>query len=459
MPSLRTLLLCTLCALPLAWGHTSPLLLDEKALLSDPTLFAPLINQAINQQNWPLLQALLKAYAKVDAPDPYWYRRAWASLAQAQGQYQAAITQHEWLHQHFPEDTRVALDLGRLYLQNRQYGQARHTFTQAQRTPHLPIPVLQNIQLALQHIQKQTQWQWSGGLSPVYQRNINQVAPQYCQESPFGRLCSQAPMAGWGLQGHLGVEKYWFGQGQQRWGLSGQAQGKRYFMAKHRPYEQWQTHWQAHWIWETPQRQWKIAPLLALQWRGNAFFEDKRSAPSLRLYQRRLGGQLSYRHLLKQGSQLHIANTIWRQYHQSPDVALSQNGLWWQSAFTLQPKSWPIWLRYSLSALHPDHPQVNGAPNTQGYWQQQWTLGTHTQWRGWQAQGQFSMAWRRYAHNTQQQRREDYDLQVELGLSHNRIQWRGWQPMLWLEGQRLWSNRRHAERRDWGVRLEVQRRY
>ena len=104
-------------------------------------------------------------------------------------------------------DDRILLDLAAAEFQDYRLGEAAAHFRHAAQRD-IPAPVLENVKRFQEAVKRQTEWKWSGGISPVHSDNANNAAPRYCIETRGQTACSVTlPVSANGLNYELNTEK------------------------------------------------------------------------------------------------------------------------------------------------------------------------------------------------------------------------------------------------------------
>ena len=133
--------------------------------------------------------------------------RADALLAKLKGRTSEVVERYRTLYESDVSDDRILLDLAAAEFQDYRLGEAAAHFRHAAQRD-IPAPVLENVKRFQEAVKRQTEWKWSGGISPVHSDNANNAAPRYCIETRGQTACSVTlPVSANGLNYELNIEK------------------------------------------------------------------------------------------------------------------------------------------------------------------------------------------------------------------------------------------------------------
>ncbi|KOC89386.1 porin family protein [Winslowiella iniecta] len=147
----------------------------NQTLQNQPAMAGALLNQAVEQQQWPVVKGILPVYQSSPQADPLLVMYAQAGLARNEGKLtEAAVLYREMLSQH-PDLVPVRLDLARTLFEDRQYEAAAWNFQQA-RAGNPPPAVQENINHYLSYIQNHRGWVGNLSLSYLNDSNVNNAS-------------------------------------------------------------------------------------------------------------------------------------------------------------------------------------------------------------------------------------------------------------------------------------------
>lgn len=157
-----------------AAGSQGPVV-DNAILKKNPQLAAELLNQAVEESQWPVVSAILPVYEQSPQADRSLVLYARAGLAHSRGEYPQAIAAYRTLLAEHPEYVRVRLDLAKALFEDRQYPAARWNFEQA-RSQNPPPEVLDKIDSYLEFMEKRAGWSGNFSLSYLNDSNVNNAS-------------------------------------------------------------------------------------------------------------------------------------------------------------------------------------------------------------------------------------------------------------------------------------------
>ncbi|NEN74715.1 DUF560 domain-containing protein [Pelistega sp. NLN82] len=133
------------------------------------------IYYAINQQQWDKLAEFVAAYRQLPDYQVSLALMAEGLIARQQGHTTSAVSLLEEAKKHNPYDSRLLLELGRVYAEDYQTNAARASFTQVLQTPAIPDATKQRIGSFIQYLDDRQKWKGVVSLGYGYQNNINQA--------------------------------------------------------------------------------------------------------------------------------------------------------------------------------------------------------------------------------------------------------------------------------------------
>ena len=165
-----------------------PTLINDDFLASNPHILEDALVQALNGNRADLVSSLVALYRKQPNHNPKLIARADALLAKLKGRNSEAVERYRTLYESDVSDDRILLDLAAAEFQDHRLGEATMHFRHAAQRD-IPAPVLENVKHFQEAIKRQTEWKWSGGISPVHNDNANNAAPRYCIETRGQTAC------------------------------------------------------------------------------------------------------------------------------------------------------------------------------------------------------------------------------------------------------------------------------
>ncbi|WP_318377211.1 porin family protein [Enterobacter sp.] len=101
---------------------------NNAQLAEQPELATALLDQAVREGKWPMVEAILPVYEASASADPTLIRFAKAGLARSKGDYDQAIAHYRAILSEHPELDAVRLDMARAMFENHQYDTAEYQF-------------------------------------------------------------------------------------------------------------------------------------------------------------------------------------------------------------------------------------------------------------------------------------------------------------------------------------------
>lgn len=125
-------------------GNNEPSLHVTNAQLArEPALAMALLDQAVSEGKWPMVEAILPVYAASPNPDATLIEFARAGLARSKGDYGQAIAHYRTILSQHPDFASVRLDMARAMFENRQFDAAEYQFRRVLQSD--PPQQIQNI--------------------------------------------------------------------------------------------------------------------------------------------------------------------------------------------------------------------------------------------------------------------------------------------------------------------------
>ena len=149
--------------------------IDNTMLQKNPQLAGAMLNQAVEEEQWPMVGAILPVYAASPQADVSLVLYARAGLAYSRGDYRQAISTYRTLLAEHPDYVRVRLDLAKALFEDRQYQAAVWNFEQARRQDP-PPEVIGKIDSYLAYMDKHAGWTGNFSLSYLNDSNVNNAS-------------------------------------------------------------------------------------------------------------------------------------------------------------------------------------------------------------------------------------------------------------------------------------------
>ncbi|WP_230478017.1 surface lipoprotein assembly modifier [Kingella kingae] len=441
-------------------ANTSPNHVTDADLIKQPALLAQLLQQALNTPETELIQSLANAYRQTENPDALLLARADGTVLRGQNRLSDAIAAYERIVQTH-NDTRTRLDLAAMQFENKQWRDADQQFESAKQNEALPDAVLHNVARYQNAIAQQQAWQFEAGISPIRNQNVNDAPEKpYCL---YGIYCSTTrPIKATGIGYSFDFAKQYSLRGNHSLVLRGQASGTHYI--NHAQYNDAFLRVLAGWQWQDKTRTIGVLPFYQAQFSGSDNFDSKPTQS---------GRVLPYMLAHGNGLQLNYAQqygTRWQSYHSLEGYrtfyretarAQKQDG-WTYSTYhslAFRATSNMTWFTgYQYSRFAPKNRDLAGSRNNAAFQRHAISLGWLQRWQtlgGLNSRVVYSYAKRRYSGiaTLSNEAQRNHETSLQLALSHDKLQYRGLQPSLNVQFNRIRSNRPWAQRKSHTVYL------
>ncbi len=439
-----------------------PTVVGDDFLAANPRILEDALIQALNGNNADLVSSLAALYRKQPNHNPKLIARADALLAKLKGRTSEAVERYRTLYESDVSDDQVGGQavLGRQRRSATPWLTERHGYDPT-------FPVLENVKRFQEAVRRQTEWKWSGGISPVHSDNANNAAPRYCIETRGQTACSVTlPVSANGLNYELNTEKLTPLYGHHAVKFRANLSGTSYFFDHQSAYDD--TFGRAYLGWQRKDGKQTVSvlPFYQAQLAGSSEFDSKkennrRAAPYMLAHG--VGVQLSHMVNLGNATQLYYSLERYRQNYRETDRALRNDG-WHDSTYLSLARRFgrtTLFGGWQYNRFVPENKNIRNAVNNAAYRRNGFNIGWIQQWPFWgglNSRLTASFANRRYkgimAFGTEPQRNRERSLSVSL--SHDKLSYKGITPTLNYGYSRIRSNAPYARRssRQWSLGAE-----
>lgn len=443
-------------------------------LRGQPDVLADMLVQVLNARQPELLDELIKLYAAEPSADPILLGRAQGMSAKYRGDYNEAIRIYRHLSAAAPDDVRIRLDLAAMLAEDRQWRESEAVFTQIRNQEDIPSEVDDNIQGYLNAMRQQQAWQWSGGLSPAYDDNINNAAAPHCSVLGCSR---ESPQSAFGLAYGVQVEKQHALAGHHSLQFQAHLGGTNYYLSRHSAQDSAYGRIGAGWLWQNAAQRFTLLPFYQFQLSGTDNFGAHKVQNNhtlrLHMWSHAYGLRAEYHRMLSPRWQLNLAAEGYRQHYRLPDQAQRHDGWYTAQNASLAWRAASRDTVYAGLALHqafPENKQLHGETNNAAYRRYGLQAGWIHDWAwlgGLSTRVSASAAERRFkgqslnvtAQGFPLQQRRDREYQYGLAVWHRDWTIWGMTPKLNLLRQEIRSSHTWAQRKNSQVFIELERRF
>ncbi|UJF24680.1 surface lipoprotein assembly modifier [Suttonella sp. R2A3] len=180
--------------------------INEQDIRNNLPLAEELINQALRQQQWPLLTALLAIYPQIQGYDPVLLDYAQGALHRQEGRQKSAITAYRRIIAKAPELSNVRLDLAIMLYEDKQFAAAKDQF-QRLRANEISEEMRAIANVHLERIERQSRWQSNVNIEYLHNNNINNASPVRVLSNGARKNDESMPKSGTGLRYFIGAER------------------------------------------------------------------------------------------------------------------------------------------------------------------------------------------------------------------------------------------------------------
>ena len=186
---------------------TANLLLPKQ---SNQQVTEQLLNQALQQRKFDLVEKLLAVYARFSNKDETLFLFVQGALAQGQQNYGKAIGIYRQLLTQQPQLNFVRIELAKAFFFDQQNRNARAKFELARAVEEVPLAVQQLIQDYLTALDERDGWQTSVSAYYLSEKNVNNTASaREIENTGFIKGDGMLPQRAHGLAYNLSVERDW----------------------------------------------------------------------------------------------------------------------------------------------------------------------------------------------------------------------------------------------------------
>lgn len=436
-----------------------PTVVGDDFLAANPRILESALIQALNGNSADLVFSLAALYRKQPNHNPKLIARADALLAKLKGRTSEAVEHYRTLYESDVSDDRILLDLAAAEFQDYRLSEAAAHFHHAAQRD-IPAPVLENVKRFQEAVKRQTEWKWSGGISPVHSDNANNAAPRYCIETRGQTACSVTlPVSANGLNYELNTEKLTPLYGHHAVKFRANLSGTSYFFDRKSAYDDAFGRAYLGWQRKDGKQTVSVLPFYQAQLAGSSEFDSKkennrRAAPYMLAHG--VGIQASYTVKFGRDMQFYSSLERYRRYYRE-NARAERNDGWQDSLYVSLARrfgnSATVFGGWQFVRFVPKRETVGGAVNNAAYRRNGVYAGWAQEWRqlgGLNSRVSASYARRNYkgvaAFSTEAQRNREWN--VSLALSHDKLSYKGIVPALNYRFGRTESNVPYAKRRN-----------
>lgn len=433
-----------------------PTLVNDDFLAANPRILEDALVQALNSNSADLVSSLAALYRKQPNHNPKLIARADALLAKLKGRTSEAVERYRTLYESDVSDDRILLDLAVAEFQDYRFGEAAAHFRHAAQRD-IPAPVLENVKRFQEAVKRQTEWKWSGGISPVHNDNANNAAPRYCIETRGQTACSiTLPISANGLNYDLNTEKLTPLYEHHTIKFRANLSGTSYFFDRKSAYDDAFGRAYLGWQRKDGKQTVSVLPFYQAQLAGSSEFDSKkennrRASPYMLAHG--VGVQLSHMVNLGNATQLYYSLERYRQNYRETDRALRNDG-WHDSTYLSLARRFgntTLFGGWQYNRFVPENKNIHNIENNAAYRRNGFNIGWIQQWQflgGLNSRLTASLANRRYkgimAFGTEPQRNREHSFSISL--SHNKLSYKGITPTLNYRYSHIHSNAPYAMR-------------
>lgn len=206
--------------------------LSEKEINKYPRIMAQVIEQAIKQQQWSVLRAVLDEYEGHPQADPYLVLYAKGILHRQEKNYYLATGAFKALLHLKPELTYLRLDLAMMQIEDKQYAEAIKTLDQLTDNPQTPVSIKRLAEQYLKQLHKLYAPEYVFTGSYTRNDNVNQASAERTIRlwgMTFMKNEDGLPKVGHGVNYGVGFRKLFSLQGNHAMSINLQYNGTDYW--------------------------------------------------------------------------------------------------------------------------------------------------------------------------------------------------------------------------------------
>ncbi|PJO77102.1 DUF560 domain-containing protein [Neisseria brasiliensis] len=441
---------------------------NDEELARNPALLEEMLQQAVNSNHPPLLEALTAVYRRQPQADKVLLARAESMVARNQGDYPQALETYGRLNRQHPQDARIALDYAALLFEDKQWQESDRLFAQTAQTANLPEAVADNIRRYRAQIDEADDWQLNGGLSVSYDRNINNAAPAYC--TYLGCTTEQAENAT-GIHYHAELEKNTPLKGHHNLTFRNRISGTSYYLDKKSQYDHAFGRSYLGWYYQNARSSLSVLPFYQAQLAGSNEFADKPTDEhtlNMNMFAHAVGVQTAWSHRITPRLQAYASGELYRQSYRPQQKSTYYDGrhaqLFGSLAYQLGANDL-VFAGYGNGTFRPKHTQIDGRTNHTAHTRHSLSAGWFAAWPtlgGLASRLRAGYTDRRYkgrVFNTDftPERQRNKETFFSASLAHPKISYHGIMPRLTFEHSRTRSTHKWAEQKQSRLFVELEK--
>ena len=420
-----------------AKGPTEENVINEQDLYNNPGLFNTVINEGMNQHNLELLGALLPLYRDYPARDAFLSDYASAYLAREEGDFAKAVRYYQELVAKQPNEDILRFQLAQVLFANRQDIEAGKELA-ILKQKSLPKDFAEGVKRLEEMLEERRNWHYSISGSALYEKNVNGAS----SVEKYGNWTFDTKKkTGYGINVGLSAEKQLPLQNGFFIPASASANWNWYWNAG--KYNDLNMRAQAGIGWHNGRQEISAEPFISRRFVGN------------KGYSNHMGLATNWRYALTPQWQIRAYNQTSEERH---DERKHLNGTRVNSGATLiyqpQPETY-----YFAGANN----YYNGARDSEDrYTLNGGNVGFGKRWEnGLNSTASFSYSFRKHkGKDLLNIVRQDKIYRLRLGAGHEKLSWKGFEPLFTVDFTRTDSNHPLYDRPfDWNVNMELLKRF
>lgn len=383
------------------------------------------INNAILQQNWQTLPALLAQYTQQPDYDQALLHYAQGAQFYAQRQYSKAIAHYQQFLTLKPNLAYPRFDYAVMLFEDHQYSQAKTAFQKSY--PELAPEMQRFAQQYLNAIIQQQSWQADFQLQYVQTNNVNNAAAAKTIKVnglTFVKDADSLPKKANGLRYGLGLAREMQIIGHHFGRIELDYRGLYYW--NQQDYNEQSARLGAGYTYRNAKHTFSVTPFIEQNWFGSA------------RYQRQFGATISHSLALSPQWKLNHRFLHSQKRYQEPLIAARHNGYQQQLTSDIQWQVNKNWQLFANMSLIQDKAKEKASAS------RRWLAKAGVNYQRHQWGSQISLGYgKRYfddVHYLYRYKRQDQERQLSAALWHNRFAWRGFMPKLNFRYQQTQSN-------------------
>lgn len=244
----------------------------ESALRSDEEQTKQLLNQAIFQRRWDVVERLYPIYRDFEQKDEFLAKYAEAGLARHQGELSKAIRLYREMIAERADLTPVRLDLAISLYEDKQRVAARDQFDKVL-SDAPPEQIEQVVYQYIDALNQQNTWSFSGGLNYLKEDNINNVSKERrIENTGFIKGDQMMPRSGKGLSYYVSVSRDFNLHNNHNLYLENSLYGKSYW--DNHDYDDITNRLTFGYVYQDRKNKVGVLPFYEKRWYGNKQYKD-----------------------------------------------------------------------------------------------------------------------------------------------------------------------------------------